>query len=288
MIIPMADALEKARVEWLRCLPSTIAQATTLWSLTVGSPFRPIEEGCAWVAPVTDQNGTDAVLKVSFPHFEEEHEIQGLRFWDGEPTVRLLAADDELHVMLLERCVPGTSLRELPAAEQDVVTAGLLRRMWRRPHTAYPFRSLETMLAHWTAEAEGDIAHADDPGLVREGIELFHSLSSAATPRVLLATDLHAGNVLRSGREPWLVIDPKPFLGDPVYDATQHLLNCTDRLLAQPDRTIKKFADLLQVNAERVGLWIFARAAVASGAVDRSEAKWSMQLARALKAIPLG
>lgn len=27
--------------------------------------------------------------------------------------------------------------------------------------------------------------------------------------QVLLATDLHAGNVLRAEREPWLVIDPK-------------------------------------------------------------------------------
>jgi streptomycin 6-kinase len=277
-------ALEKARVEWLRSLPSIIAQVTNRWSLTVGSPFRSIDEGCSWVAPATDQNGADAVLKVNLPHFEEEHEIQGLRFWDGEPTVRLLAADDELHAMLLERCVPGGSLREIPEAEQDMVIAGLLRRMWRGPYAAHPFRSLETMLAHWTTESEDGIAHADDPGLVREGIELFHSLSLTATQRFLLATDLHAGNILRSGREPWLVIDPKPFVGDPAYDATQHLLNCTDRLLTQPDRTIKTFADLLEVNAERVGLWIFARAAVASVAVDGSEAKRSMQIARALNA----
>jgi len=39
---------------------------------------------------------------------------------------------------------------------------------------------------------------------------------------MLLATDLHAGNVLPAAREPWLVIDPKPFTGDPAYDATQH------------------------------------------------------------------
>jgi len=186
--------------------------------------------------------------------------------------------------MLLERCVPGTSLREIPEAEQDAVIAGLLRRMWRRPPAVHPFRSLETMLAHWSAEAEGSIAHADDPGLVREGIELFHSLPCAATQRVVLATDLHAGNVLRSGREPWLVIDPKPFLGDPAYDATQHLLNCGDRLLAQPDQTIKKFAELLEVNAERVGLWTFARVAVSSAAVDSSEADWSTHLARTLRA----
>ena len=279
----MATALEEARLKWVHSVPALIARFTTRWSLTVGSPFRAIDEGCAWVAPVTDAKGTLAVLKVSFPHFEEEHEIQGLRFWDGEPTVRLLAADDELHVMLLERCVPGTSLREIPEAEQDVVIAGLLRRMWRRPPAAHPFRSLETMLSHWSAEAKAVVAGAHDPGLVREGIELFHSLPRAATRRVLLATDLHAGNVLRSGRVPWLVIDPKPFLGDPAYDATQHLLNCTERLLAQADQTIKNFAELLQVNAERVALWTFARVAV-SAAVDSNETDRSMHLARTLKA----
>jgi streptomycin 6-kinase len=35
---------------------------------------------------------------------------------------------------------------------------------------------------------------------------------------VLLATDLRAANILRAEREPWLVIDPKPFAGDPAYD----------------------------------------------------------------------
>lgn len=44
--------------------------------------------------------------------------------------MRLLAADDDLGAMLLEQCIPGTSLRELPEPEQDVVLAGLLRRMW--------------------------------------------------------------------------------------------------------------------------------------------------------------
>lgn len=44
---------------------------------------------------------------------EGEAEIQGLRFWDGDPTVELLESDDELGVMLLERCIPGSPLRDL-------------------------------------------------------------------------------------------------------------------------------------------------------------------------------
>jgi streptomycin 6-kinase len=34
---------------------------------------------------------------------------------------------------------------------------------------------------------------------------------------VVISTDLHAGNVLGAEREPWLAIDPKPFVGDPAY-----------------------------------------------------------------------
>jgi streptomycin 6-kinase len=66
--------------------------------------------------------------------------------------------------------------------------------------------------------------------------------------------------VLRAEREPWLVIDPKPFVGDPAYDATQHLFNCAQRLSADPDATIDHVADLLGIDRERVRLWTFARA----------------------------
>lgn len=34
----------------------------------------------------------------------------------------------------------------------------------------------------------------------------------------LLHWDLHYGNVLAGGREPWLAIDPKPLAGDPGFE----------------------------------------------------------------------
>jgi len=206
-------------------------------------------------------DGSSAVLKIAMPHMEGEHEIQGLRFWNGDPTVRLLKADDELGAMVLERCEPGTTLRGLPESEQDVVIAGLLRRLWRAPSAPYPFRPLSRLTAYWSRETLADIERWPDKGLVREGLQLFAELPRTAGVEVMLATDLHAGNVLRSRREPWLVIDPKPFFGDPAYDATQHLFNCRARLRADADRTIRRIADLLSVDRERVRLWMFARLA---------------------------
>jgi streptomycin 6-kinase len=64
------------------------------------------------------------------------------------------------------------------------------------------------------------------------------------------------------------VIDPKPFVGDRAYDATQHLLNCKGRMLSAPASTIRRFADLLEVDDGRVRLWMFAR--LATGLDDMS------------------
>ncbi len=249
------------RAGWLDRLPDVLRSLEHVWALTPDAPLDAEESSCSYVVAVRSANGTPAVLKVAMPHMEGEHEIQGLRFWHGDPTVRLLEANDELGALLLERCNPGTTLRALAEHDQDVVIAGLLRRLWRPPCTSHPFRSLSTLTEYWSNETLGQIEQAPDMGLVREGLRLFEELPRNATREALLATDLHAGNVLQAGREPWLVIDPKPFVGDPAYDATQHLLNCRERLRLAPDRTIRSFADLAGLEPERVRLWIFARAA---------------------------
>lgn len=281
-----ACALTPQRAAWLERLPATVRMLEQRWSLQVGAPFgsgsTASEGSCAWVAPATTARGDAAVLKLGMPHFEGEHEIAGVRFWDGDGMVRLLAADEAAGGMLLERCVPGTPLRSRPPAEQDRVIAGLLRRLWRTPPQAR-FRPLTDMIAHWTTRALDQplAAGADDRTLLEEGAALLTQLAATARRRVLLATDLHAGNVLRAQREPWLAIDPKPFVGDPAYDATQHLLNDVPRLLRDPDGTIRGMAELLEVNASRLRLWTFARLAL--GGVDPTQPAAAAAAARAVR-----
>ena len=247
------------RQAWLARLPAVVAELADRWSVSLGPPFE--GASAAWVAPVADP---PAILKVGMPHIEAEHEIDGLRFWDGDPTARLLQFDVGHNAMLLERCEPGTPLGDLPEPEQDAIVAGLLRRLWRVPPEPHPFRPLAVMTEHWISEARERDNGWKDAVLFDEGLRLLDELPRTAPRPVLLATDLHAGNALQARREPWLVIDPKPFVGDPAYDATQHLLNCRQRLLARPTEVIGRFADLLEVDRERIRLWMFARAVVGS------------------------
>ena len=151
----------------------------------------------------------------------------------------------------------------LPGPEQDQVVAGLLGRLWAQPHRSYPFRPLAQMCAAWADEFERDYAAAAagriDPGLAKAGITLFRELPQTADSQVLLCTDLHADNILAAYREPWLIIDPKPYVGDPAYDLLQHMLNCEDRLAADPAGLASRMACLAGIDAQRVRQWLFAR-----------------------------
>lgn len=111
-----------------------MADLARRWSLSVGEPFRPGGQ-CSWTAPAIGASGAALVVKVAFriPGGEERDEAAGLSARDGNGVVRLHAVcnTESACTLLLEQCLPGTPLGEvLPEPEQDVVVAGLLRRLW--------------------------------------------------------------------------------------------------------------------------------------------------------------
>jgi streptomycin 6-kinase len=248
---------------WMAALPDIVAEFAHRWSLTLGAPFQPGGQ-TAWVAPASTGAGADLVLKVVRRHTEATHEADGLREWNGHGAVRLYASADldDTIGLLIERCIPGTTLAGRPELDQDVVVASLLTRLWREPAPGHRFRPLQHMCEQWADEYEQKSAAGRrnlDPGLAREGIDLFRTLPATAERHVLLCTDLHAENVLSAQRETWLVIDPKPYVGDPTYDALQHMLNCEQRLHADPRALVRRMAELLGLDGERLQLWLFAR-----------------------------
>ncbi len=259
------EAPDSARRAWLAGLEGLVADLVETWSLTdVRRPFQP-GGASAWVAPVRTTDGLDAVLKVGWTHDEALHEADGLRFWAGDGAVLLYAsrAQGATTALLLERCRPGTPLNEAERPEeQDVVVTEVLRRLWREPLGDSPFRPLAEMCEAWADEYEDDAAEAEDvpdPGIVRAGMELLRDLPRTAQRSVVLGTDLHAGNILAAEREPWLVIDPKPYVGDPAYDPVQYMLNNPGRLMSDRDEFIDRIADLAGADRERLAQWVFAR-----------------------------
>jgi streptomycin 6-kinase len=258
----LAAAFEPEREGWLDRLGETVEVLRRRWALQVGAPFQPGGQ-TSWVAPAEDSAGTPLVLKLVWRHYEAEHEADGLAIWAGNGTVLLRDAavvDEQTAALLLERCLPGTPLSTLTEDEQDQIIAGLLGRLWREPPPGHRLLPLSEMCAQWADEFERVADQPPlDPALVDKAMTLLRGLPDSAESEVMLCTDLHAENVLAAEREPWLVIDPKPYVGDPTYDILQHLINCHERLLADPYGLLGSLTALTGLDTDRARLWLFAR-----------------------------
>ncbi len=270
MKLPVPVNLARAQLgpqfaAWRAALPDTVAWFARRWSLQVGSPFAP-GGSSAWVAPALTADGLAVALKLGWRHAEADDEAAGLRAWAGDGAVRLHAdhVEGATSGLLLELCRPGGALRRTAEPDQDRVLAELLPRLWSAPVTGACFRPLQALCDAWADDAQRRVTPAvtgSDFGIVRAGAELLRALPASAQDAVLLVTDLHAGNVLAAEREPWLMIDPKPYVGDRAFDVLQHMLNC-DRLLTGPRRLTRRLATLLELDSERLERWLFARCAI--------------------------
>jgi streptomycin 6-kinase len=164
---------------------------------------------------VTTGEGEQAVLKVQKPHRESEHEAAALELWGGDGAIRLLDAEPAEHALLLERCVPGTTLSAAGAEAALDVFVELLPRLWK-PAGA-PFGTLAAEAAWWADSLEETWERFDRPferRLLDAALEALQELPPTQGEQVLLHQDLHGDNVLAAEREPWLAIDPKPLVGE--------------------------------------------------------------------------
>ncbi|HUI41346.1 MAG TPA: aminoglycoside phosphotransferase family protein [Terriglobia bacterium] len=245
--------------EWLRQLPASVKACADQWSLQLEPPYN--GSSVSIVFPVMLASGSPAVLKVQFPHSESEHEAAALRSWNGHGAVRLFAHDPARHALLMERCEPGDPLSAIDADEALEVLMELLPGLWI--NAGKPFQSLRQECGGWAEQLPVSWERAKRPfekELLEAALEALDRLRGTQGEQILIHQDLHGQNVLRSRREPWLVIDPKPLAGEreftlaPIVRAREFghsregVVNRLDRL-----------AGGLGLDRERARLWTLAQ-----------------------------
>jgi len=208
----VADASLTHRV-WLEHVPDLVAECVEVWGLRLGEPYEAGAAGYTVRADLPDD--TPAVLKLIYPHREAEHEGEALRVWDGDGAIRLLAYDEVRWAMVLERCDPGTLLAKVDPDLALEVLIGLLPRLWKPVRE--PFRPLADEAMWWIDYLPTEWEQAGKPferHLLDAAIARLGALANSQGEQVLLHQDLHGDNVLAAQREEWLVIDPKPLVGE--------------------------------------------------------------------------
>jgi streptomycin 6-kinase len=253
---------------WLRRLPVLLDEAATRWSLRLLPPFEPLTYN--YVAPAVCADGREAVLKAGVPHRLLRNEIAALRHFDGRGAVRLLAADAEAGLLLLERLRPGTPLVRVKDDEAaTAAAAGVMRHFWRPPP---PLPHDFPSVVDWGKGFDRLRACFQDgtgplpPRLVERAERLYAELCASAGPPVLLHGDLHHWNILAAERAPWLALDPQGVVGEPAYETGALLRNPFPEILSMPSprrilaRRADQLADLLGFDRQRVRGWAFAQA----------------------------
>lgn len=171
----------------------------------------------------------------------------------------------------MERCEPGDPLAGIGADEALKVFVDLLPRLWINADK--PFMSLDKESAVWAEQLPASWERAGRPfelELLNAAVEALHALRGTEGEQVLLHQDLHGDNVLRATRQPWLVIDPKPLVGErefslaPIVRAyefghsNQAVVHRLDKLTAT-----------LSLDRERTRLWALAQTLAWSFEGDR-------------------
>jgi streptomycin 6-kinase len=228
---------------------------------------------CNYAALATRADGSPGVLKACCPDRALVHEGVALRLFDGHGAVRLLEADLDQGVLLLERAVPGMPISALEDDEQAISAAiSVLHRLLRPAPVEHSFPTV----ADWgkgfarLRERFGGGTGPFPAPRVERAEWLFAELTASMVASALLHGDLNSGNVLAAEREPWLAIDPKGVIGEPVYDTGVLLRVPLSHIDSSPEprrllaRCIDQLAAELGFDRARIRDWGFAQAVLSA------------------------
>ncbi|WP_419992686.1 aminoglycoside phosphotransferase family protein [Streptomyces boninensis] len=252
------DREGEAGAAWLAELPGIVEELVGCWECV---PDGEVMHGGVGVIVPVRRRAEGAVLKVSFPHPGNVHEPDAFVAWGGCGAVLLRERDDERFAMLLERVEPST-LAEVEDGDEVVTVAGQLNRRLAIPAPPGLPRLREQADA-WEEQLCLDaeqLPHALPRHVLDAAVATVRELGRAQ-PDTLIHGDLHARNILRAGREPWLAVDPKGYAGDPAYDGGTLLksralaLLEADGLRKAVDRVLDIFAEAAELDRGRVQRW---------------------------------
>jgi streptomycin 6-kinase len=269
---------------WLQVFPALLDEASRRWGLTDIQPvpnlsynfvafaqLRPESNvSRRWLqsqAPFGDDKtlqSASVILKLGVPNRELTSEIAALRYYNGHGACRLLEADAEKGMLLLERLQPGRTLSTLVNDERATrIAAEVMRQLWRpAPENRKGFIQLKDWFNGFERlrkQYQGKTGPLPK-SLVETAESLSRELLAEYKGETLLHGDFHHFNVLKSERG-WLAIDPKGVIGPRGYEVGPLLINPVpdflngDKPQVQTKRRIAILAEMLVMERERICSW---------------------------------
>ena len=257
--------------KWLEDLPEIIKSFEKKWKIKVIKPF-PLSYNYVALAEKTD--GMPVVLKIGFPKDKDLiAEIEVLKIYHGEGMVKLLDLDEEMGAFLEDRVYPGKTLASI--ANEGKATR-IAVRVIKGITKEVPKGSIFPTVDDWWENAQRKhLALFGGAGPIPKDLfdkaqRIFAEYGHTQNKQFLLHGDLHHFNILSSGDDAWLAIDPQGVIGELAYETGAYLRNPQPTLLKTPNvKSILRdriliFAEELILEKERIYNWSIAQAVLSA------------------------
>src|SRR3989338_2873128 len=176
------------------------------------------------------QGNSPIILKFGLDSEGLAREAFALKCFVGCGSVKVFAEDKGM--LLLERAVPGTSLKSyFPSQEHESIeiACGVMKKL----HQAnIPAAHNFPHIKDWLQFLDKDWPVPDE--YLSKARQLRDNLLEPSAKEVLLHGDLHHDNILQNGdasrrssqsEDGWLVIDPKGVIGAPINEVWAFVMN---------------------------------------------------------------
>ena len=192
------------------------------------------------------------------------YECKALREYSGTCFCEVYEADAAKGVMLLERIVPGTELKDTPALDERLA---IFCDVWQNLHAVPAGKATYQTYMDWVSRITAYMCGRDDHQALCEKMtkaeQICRELCATYPGEMLLHGDLHHHNILLGKQGRWRIIDPKGVVGDPVFDIPRFILNEFDNEFGDtPDAAklvyaIQRLSESIRVPAGDLGRLLF-------------------------------
>jgi len=214
------------------------------------------------------QEDTPIALKWVPNILNAQKESNALKALQGHGVVSLLKEDLEQGVLLLERAMPGTSIKTF-FPDKDTEALDIACQVMDTLHkTAAPSQSHAKFphVREWLKILDQDWSISQ--GTLIQARQWRDDLLATAGPDILLHGDLHHDNILQHN-DHWIAIDPHGVIGEKAYEVCAFLRNPLPFVLDHQNLAdltydrIQYFSKRLDISPGRLHKWHFVQCILA-------------------------
>ena len=253
----VSDVFGATGQKWINDLPAILDSLMQNWNAEPIAQFSNLTY--SFVVRVKLKGGQEAVVKIAPPCGRTQSEIAWYRH-NSVGTPKLLGFDMVRGALLLERLLPGHTLKQLIRENRDEEATEALAQVILKlsPSKGESFKHVRELVRDLDV-LDGKV----DARVLERARSIFRELTLDTSKDVCLHGDIHHDNVVASGSD-WLLIDPHGYLGPRCFEVGAMIRNPYDVFprYASMRKILGDRLRILQSNlpfsAEEISGWAYA------------------------------